>query len=54
MTKYRVKAYPNWEKWEEEIEANSPEEAVEIMNQVANDNCCFIATLDDVEEILEE
>lgn len=51
MKRYKVTAYPNWEDWVTEVEADSPEEAREIGEEKANMNCCFLVTDKDVEEI---
>lgn len=49
MPTYHVRCYPNWEYWDETVEADSIEEAIEIAEDYANQNCCFIATPEDVE-----
>ena len=53
MTLYKVICHPNWNEWECEVEANSVDEAIQIANEEADQNCCFIATKKDVEEIEE-
>ena len=53
MKKYKVTAYPNWEEWIMEIEAESVEDAIKQANEEVSQNAYFIATEKDVEEIEE-
>lgn len=53
MNKYKVICYPNVNSYETEIEADTIEEAIELANEEAEQNCCFFATEKDVEQIKE-
>ena len=50
MRKYIVKLYPNVNSFEIEVEADSIDEAINEAEEIAQRNCCFIATPSDVEE----
>lgn len=51
--KYKVIAYPNWDKYETVVEANSIEEALEEAEEEANMNGCFIVENEDIEPLEE-
>lgn len=51
--KYKGTAYPNWESYEVEVEADSLEEAKEQIDDIANMNCGFGVDLNDIKEIEE-
>ena len=54
MKKYKVTLYPNVNDYKTTVEADSVEEAIEIAQDEASQNCYFMATESDVEEIEEE
>ena len=51
MPKYKVTAYPNWDSWTMEIEADTPEEAQTEGEEEARMNCFFGVDIKDVEVI---
>lgn len=53
MAKYKVTCIPNVEEYECEVEADSVEDAIKQAEDEAKQNCYFMATDDDVEEIEE-
>jgi hypothetical protein len=53
MKKYKIILYPNINDYKTEVEADSVEEAIERAEHEANNNCYFMATVDDVTEIEE-
>ena len=53
MKKYKIMCYPNWESYSVEVEAETIEDALKEAESIANQNCSFMASEDDV-EILEE
>ena len=54
MTKYKVTVYPNVESDIYEVEADTIAEAIMLAENYAVNNCFFIATEDDVEELEEQ
>jgi hypothetical protein len=52
--KYKGTCYPNWERYDVEVEANSKEQAKRIMETEANQSCSFGIDLEDIEEVEEE
>lgn len=51
MKKYKATAYPNWNSFDVETEAETKEDARELLEEIANQNCCFLVNIDDVEEV---
>ena len=54
MTKYKGTAYPNWESYDIEVEAESKEEAKEEIDRIANQNCSFGVDIEDIKEVEED
>jgi Mg/Co/Ni transporter MgtE len=54
MKRYDITLYPNVNDYRTIVEADSVEEAIEIAQDEASYNCYFMATKNDVTEIVED